>query len=85
MKAWITKYALTQGIFVKEAEINLAPDSRMITIKSISYRKEYYCKPDWYETEAEARANAEDRRQAKLCSLKKQIDYIEKLVISVSP
>ncbi len=75
MKVWITKYALTQG--VREA-------SGSIYYRSSNYLKAdgfpwLITKPDWHATKKEAIARAEEMRQKKILSLKKQIAKLEKL------
>lgn len=76
MKVWITKYALTQGIFVKEA-FDTSSD-RMIGYQDGSCRS-YIHKPDWHTSEAEVLAHAEEMRTKKLRSLEKQIAKLQQL------
>jgi hypothetical protein len=44
MKAWITKYALTQGIFHIEAEVCIStdPTGNMISTQTYGGLKDYY-------------------------------------------
>lgn len=76
MKVWITKYALTQGIFEAEAEV--------IEDGTVRVRQEfivsYYHKEgrDWHKTKESAVAKAEEMRKKKIASLKKQIEKLEK-------
>ena len=73
MKVWITKYALTQGILEKEAEIcSTVPDNTMIKTVGSKY-PEYYHGSDWHYTNEEAVAKAEKMRRNKIESLRKQI------------
>lgn len=77
MKVWITRYALTTGITEVEAE-DCGDD--MIRVREGSgflfYHKEGR---DWHRTKESAVAKAEEMRQKKITSLKKQIDKLEKM------
>lgn len=79
MKVWITKYALTAGIMEVDAEFCKS----MSTM--VSYRPEgasydqYAHGDDWHTDLDSAKAKAEQMRQAKIASLKKQIAKLEKL------
>lgn len=82
MKAWITKYALTKGIQEIEAEVceNVSADM----IKDLSYEarwQPYYHGEgrEWHRTRSGAIARAEEMRQKKIASLKKQIKKFEAL------
>jgi hypothetical protein len=68
---WITKYALTKGIFCKEAEI------KGDMIKYDRYSCEL--KPDWHLTQEEAIKRAEEMREKKIKSLKKSLAKMEGL------
>jgi len=72
MKAYITKYALSKGIFELEGE------KRGIAIAAPHYDGWYY-PPDWYETREEAIARAEQMRQKKIASLEKQIEKLKNM------
>lgn len=73
MKVWITKYALTQGIFEKEAEsCSVDEDGKMISVE----RYTYYHKPFWHETKEDALKHAEEMRIKKIQSLTKQIEKL---------
>lgn len=73
---YITKYALTGGIFAVEANI----DRDMI-----SYRRDgahftdYAHAGEWHRTFEEAATKAEDMRKRKIASLQKSIAKMEKL------
>lgn len=76
MKAWITKYALTSGII----EVNDAEESGdMICYKHGSPYVQYAHGEDWWTNFEVAKNRAEQMRQAKIASLKKQIAKLEKL------
>lgn len=67
MKVWITKYALTTGVFVMNAEIvdgKYASGGNVFTI-------------DFVTSETEAKGAFERKRKAKIASLKKQITKLE--------
>jgi hypothetical protein len=80
VKAWITKHALTQGIFCVDAEICHDISDKMISVKSKEgFWDQTIHKPDWHENKDEAIAKAEDMRKKKIVSLKKQIKKLEEL------
>lgn len=77
MKVFISKYALTTGIFdVYDAEQS---GDRMICFKSCAGYLQYVHKPHWHETKQEAIEKAENMRLKKIASLKKQIEKLEKM------
>jgi hypothetical protein len=90
VKVWITKYALTTGIF----EVNGEPIQDGATIKyrrassSSSFRSgfilpEYAHGKDFHETPELAILRANEMRVAKIASLKKQIAKLEKMTFEV--
>ena len=72
-KAWITKYALTEGI--QEVEGRVALEARDM----FCYAGKFAHGNDWHETKAEAIVRAEQMRVAKIASLKKSIERLERL------
>ena len=85
MKVWITKCALTQGIEeidsnqVKEFEMQ---DTGYLCFRrsgKYSYTVEIYSQKDWYKTKESAIQKAEEMRQKKIASLKKQIEKLERM------
>ncbi len=72
MKVYVTKYALTAGITVEEAEI-------------VGDWADIYLRPslklgrDAFETWEEARVDAELRRQRRIASLKRQLKKLEEM------
>lgn len=81
MKVWITKYALTAGVFGTEA---VQPVSgRMVVVKARpgcgSNGVEYFHGRDWHTSHSDAIDQAEDMRDAKIKSLRKQIAKLEAL------
>lgn len=81
MKVWITKYALTKGILEKEChDFCLDTDStgNMICINENGYRQYYHGKgQEWHDCKESAIAKAEEVREKKIVSLKKQIKKLE--------
>ena len=79
MKVWITKYALTEGIF--EVDGDLREGDTMISYKRGSDWNQYVHGEgkEWHRTESLARLRAEDMRKARIASLHKSIAKLEKL------
>lgn len=79
IKVWISKYALSVGIEEVEAKFDDAYPS-MICIPSdkIGYTR-YFHRPDWHRTRDSAVERAEKMRIAKLISLRRQCDKLEKV------
>lgn len=77
MKAWISKYALSKGVFTVDVE----PTSE----GGVSYKpldggaRQYFFGSDWHQTREQAVAKAEDMRRRKLESLKKQMGKLTEL------
>lgn len=69
MKVWITKYALTKGIYQEDAEIC---DEEMIRVKQV----QYFHFGEWHMEKDKAIQKAEEMRIKKLQSLDKQIKKI---------
>lgn len=81
MKAYITKYALTQGIYAVDA--NKCSD-KMIEYKTIGSRYSQYAHGAEFHTCKESAVDrAEQMRQNKLSSLRAQIAKIESIVFEV--
>lgn len=80
MKVWITKYALTKGIFEAET-VNHSTDNTVNVhyMGELSYCIHWFCRPDWCETHERAVARAEEMRAKKIESLKKQITKLENM------
>jgi hypothetical protein len=76
IKAWITRNALTQGIFTIKAELCTDISDKMIKSGELH---ECYHKPDWHESWDAAVAQAEKMRVNKIVSIKKQIKRLEEL------
>jgi len=78
MKVWISKYALTQGIFEMEAEQDKTYPSMVTRIGNNleTYHEEGR---DWHLTKESAIKKAEEMRLKKIESVKKQLAKLEKL------
>ncbi len=79
IKAYVTKYALTSGILVVEAEHCTDIDPNMIKFGAMNYAHG----KDWHQTLKAALTRAEDMRKRKLTTLRKQVAQLEKLKIEV--
>lgn len=75
---WITKYALTSGIYERE-QIEIDGDMAIVLEPKSIGGKNYYHGKDWHVTRDAALARAEDMRLAKIASLEKQLVKLEKL------
>ena len=76
IKAWITKYALTKGIYQEIGSIKstVGPD-----YFSVIDRFQIFTQGEYFESKQDAIENSEQRRVKKLASLKKQMDKIGKI------
>ena len=81
MKVFITKYALTKGIFEKEAEVCTGISDDFIRVNDACgyHSGEYYNGDDWHTTKEDAIQKAEDMQQKKIIALNKQIIKLSKL------
>jgi hypothetical protein len=77
MKAYITKYALTNGIFKTDGEINENYPS-MFSLPG-THHSFFNEGKEWHRTLEGAVARAEEMRVKKIASLKKQIAKLEKM------
>lgn len=77
MKVWITKYALTKGIY--EAEVADAEPGETMVVQKTGYGFNYFHRNDWHRTEEEAKKRADEMRVAKLASLRKQVNKLERM------
>lgn len=76
---WITKYALTRGVYEIEAQLCAGANTSMIKQYLNGRSHTYYHKGDWFLTETAAQADAQVRRDRKIASLEKQILKLKKL------
>ena len=72
MKVWISKYALSRGVYAEEVE-EMGDDF----VRAGSWS--WFNKKQWHQTQDEAIKRAEEMRIAKLASLRKQIAKVEKI------
>ena len=80
MKVYITKYALTQGIFEVEGEVCGGIFGRMFDAEKNGYFHNHpYGIDEWHRTRASAVRTAEQMRQKKIASLEKQIEKLKKM------
>ena len=78
MKVWITKYALTDGIIEIDAEVCISTGA---TGNMINCDRGYFHGEgkEWHKTKESAIEKAEEMRQKKIESLKKQIKKLEEM------
>lgn len=76
MRVYITKYALTMGIIVAEAE-NVGDD--MVRVRGAGTRDAYYHGKEWCQTRTEAAKRAKALRGAKIRSLTKSLERVKAL------
>lgn len=84
MKIYVTKYALTEGIEVYERREPSDDRDGMVTCvnqKGMN-RVAYFHGQDWHLTQSEAQDRAEKMRVAKIASLRKSIDKLEKMTFN---
>jgi hypothetical protein len=74
-KYYITKYALSKGVMILDAE--KTGTEGMIR----GCPNQYFHPPDWHESWDEARLQIQKMRLAKIKSLKKQLDKLESMSI----
>lgn len=83
-KIFVTKYALTVGVYSAMAECNCRSDMAVIPgDRAKGYFDAYMHKGDFHFTESDALQKAEEMRQKKIISLKKKIEKIENLKFEV--
>lgn len=78
MKVWITKYALTKGIIEVDGEL-ISSDFVSILNRGLSLPTHWFYKGDWHSDKQSAIKKAEEMRQKKIESLKKQIKKLEEM------
>ena len=76
MKIWISKYALTKGIYEVEGE----PSRNYPDMLKVGFN--FFHRGEWHRTKEEAIATAEKRRQRRISSLKKSLAAMEGLSFS---
>ena len=73
--AWVTKYALSEGIQVVKGEVCHDISSTMLSWKQYGTAHG----KDWHRTPEAALARAEEMRKAKIASLRKSIEKMERM------
>ncbi|WP_457797593.1 hypothetical protein [Methylocystis sp. S23] len=78
MRVWITKYALSSGVFEMDADHDERwPD--MVSNRSNRLQNFHGDGRDWHRTKESALVKAEEMRVAKIEALKKQIAKLENM------
>ena len=77
MKVWISKYALTVGVFEVDGEVTR--NGGIAFTPPEGGLRQYYYGNDWHDTKDAAVARAEDMRIRKLKSLDAQIKKVSAL------
>ena len=80
--AWITKLALTTGIYQTEVEDCFDTSTKKMVRETKTRFGNYFHIGDWHRTREEAVKRAEEMREKKLLSLNKQIVRIKGLDFS---
>ena len=78
MKVWITKYALTDGIIYTEG-IEMLGGIWVTDEKVYLGRNHFFVGNEYCKTKEQAIQKAEEMRQEKIASLKKQIEKLERM------
>lgn len=80
MKVYVVKYALTQGIRVVEGEVSDVVLGRLYVTSSVHA---YFSKDEWTTSPEKALQRAENKRQKRITSLRRQLDKMERLTFVV--
>lgn len=84
-EAWITKYALTKGIFKVQAELSNTSSTTMIIVRDEenNYMHFYHHEgKDWHRSRQAAEEKANKMRLEKIQSLKQQIEKLETMTFA---
>jgi hypothetical protein len=73
-KVWISKYALTTGVYEQEVKI---PTEFPEMCHPVDTMLQHFHKGDWFLTREEAVARAEDLRKKKIAAVKNQLKKLE--------
>ena len=80
IRAWVTKYALTTGVFVVDAEVCADVSDTMIAFRRHgSSWDEYAHGKDWHRTREDAMVRVEEMRAKKIKSLEQQLATLKAL------
>lgn len=77
MKVWISKFALTKGIF--QMEVRRMSEDNDSVFGEHTDECFHGDGKEWHKTEEEAKARAEELRKNKIANLKKQIQKLEEM------
>ncbi len=79
MRIWVTKYALSSGLFEIEAE----PDGHYVSWRDPTFLQSAWGEnKQWCRTRDAAERRADEMRKAKIVSLHKQIAKLEKMTFA---
>ena len=78
MKVWISKYALSKGIYEQEVEQSES-NPQMVTIRQGGWHSFHGCGKDWHLDKDSAQRKAHTMRQNKIVSLSTQISKLQKM------
>ena len=79
IRAWVTKYALSDGVYMVEGDVCHETSSSMLKWTTRHGGTSTTHGKDWHRTPEQALARAEEMRLAKIESLKKSIKKLEGL------
>jgi len=80
---WITKYALTQGIYKVKGETEVS--DKVLKVRQDNGYTIMFYEDDWHLSSRAAVSKAEEMKTKKLTSLKKQLAKLEKLSFVEEP
>lgn len=80
MKVYITKYALTRGIIIAEAE---KTGDYMILVKHSTGWMSYYHKGEWADNQTDAFAIVNDMLEKKIVSLEKKLEKYRNFKVKI--
>lgn len=75
---WVTKYALSKGVFTRKVVVCGEISERMVKVVKQG-PSEFYHGKEWHRTEAEALAQVEKMVAAKRASLAKGLNKLDKV------
>lgn len=84
--AWVTKYALTDGIQKISGNVCNETNDKLLRYKNMGSSGMYYSHAwgnEWHRTPEAALARAEEMRKNKIASLKKSLAKLESMIFSV--
>jgi len=76
-KVWITRYALTEGIYEKEAKVCINVSEDMIEVIGSNGMYFHGEGKDWHRTKESAIKRAEEMRKKKITSVEKQLQRLK--------